>query len=170
MNDPTTTDTRQPRLAGPPTRRRWSVLKTAAGVLAVVIVGLWWVARPRIDSRFVGTWRLAATDKHGEQRATFGSDGRVTGFAHEVAGAPVAMFDFSLEWRTEGDQLIVDADPSQPSTVRQRIDDLIERITGNVAEFRYVILELSPDVIRFYRIDAPKIVTTYRRVRGEAAP
>jgi hypothetical protein len=56
VDDSTTAETRQPRLVEPPTRRRWTVSRIAAGMLAVLIAGLWWVARPTIDSRFVGTW------------------------------------------------------------------------------------------------------------------
>jgi len=42
------------------TRRRHQVL-IAVAVLAVFIGGLWWVSRPQVDPRFVGTWSILDT-------------------------------------------------------------------------------------------------------------
>jgi hypothetical protein len=169
VEDVMTADANQPRLVGPPTRRRLPIVKIVVAVLAVLIAGMCWLARPRIDSRFVGTWRLEATDKHGEHTVTFGSDGRLTGFAHEVVGAPLATYDVTLNWRNDGDQLVVDVNPSNPSTARELMDAWVDRMTGNVAEFRYVVVELSPELIRFHRLGIPHIVTTYRRVDDQPA-
>lgn len=57
MDEPTSTmDVSQPPLVSPPRRRRSRWLTIVAIVLAVLIGGAWWLSRPRIDPRFVGTW------------------------------------------------------------------------------------------------------------------
>jgi hypothetical protein len=62
VDDPTSTpEVSQPHVVGPPTHRRSRWLRIAA-VVVVLIGGLWWLTRPKIDPRFVGTWEFYVSE------------------------------------------------------------------------------------------------------------
>jgi hypothetical protein len=131
------------------TRRRLLI----ATLLAVGLFVAWWVCRPRLDPRFVGSWAIGKRTygrfAFWSVTRTYNADGTLQTLSTGHPGAE------QWRWRVEGNVLVeYDATSDLPAPLQE----LYRLLTGQYqlrGTSRYEILSVSGDEIRLRLIDHP---------------
>jgi hypothetical protein len=130
-------------------RSRW--LKIAA-VAVVLVGGLWWLTRPKLDPRFVGTWRSFPGTY------VFYGDGSAV-FRHRFSETPQEK---ALLWRIDSQGHLVLADRMTPI---ETFTSLFERPRGNANTARvWRIRDAASNQIMLENVEEPSLLMGLKRV------
>jgi hypothetical protein len=154
----------------PLTRYRRRIL-IATLVVVGLIGGVWWIARPKVDPRFVGTW-----DSSDGVRWVFRSDG--TGecwYGGDIPPSSRVLGINSFRWTLEGDVLVI-FEPGiarhLSESVRNRIGRLLGHQLSGQEIFRYEIIRVEAGTVDLKDVNPALVnpsVESWQRAPGQAA-